>query len=660
METAPKDQSASKSLWKRLLTAVLLSMAAYAAVTLLTWNLNEQARRMSFTPMGVTQSNPVNQACFISDPDSCYWVHYTGQVLKDGGWGVNWTDSDNAPYGREVHWSPVPIWWLAFLSQFFTGSVDSRLNWAAYLANPVLFFLSMSAIAIAIFRRFGPGIALIVWLSILGSPTFWAAFQPTRAGHLSWQFLTSLGTIFCLAAANFGYLCPKFDCSKPLLAEQIRNRRWFILSGLSTGIGLYLGMPNTILTVIPVVTVSIVLAITLRGSPHFQAECWQFWAVFAAGSSFTLYLIQYWPRLPMRLEVNHPLYSIALLAAGFFVAGFRDLWIKRTSQNFIRAVIPISILLGTAAVVAFAPLDWLYLRDPYMLKLHRNIQEFQPLLHSRSELLLLIFYFGPAFFASLIGVTVLVRRRNWSYQEGLFLGSALGCAILAAASLAQARWHLYFSVAAIPLVISAYQLSFEPAIRLKLTFLLNAAVPIITGFFLLDKVGYPAYLTITNGFAPETVQALVSREMVRLVRAQTSSRSQPSITLTDWNSAPYFVLYGEKVIASLYWENIAGIQAYHNILENPDLDAARKLMEDRRIDFLAASCPLKKSTTLPDGPGHHAAEGNELVNLLHNPKAVPPSWLQPVKVEQIQVGAEKFELRLYQPTTSAKMITGNE
>lgn len=659
METAPKDESVGSSGWKPLLTAVSLSMAVYVVVTFLSWNLNERARRICFAPVGVTQSEATNLGYFIADPDSCYWVYYAEQILKHGGWRVSWTDSDNAPYGREVHWSPVPIWWLIFLSQFFSGSLDSRLNWAAYLASPVLFFLGLLTIAIAVSRRFGPRIATIVCLSILGSPTFWGAFQPTRAGHLSWQFLASFGTIFCLVAANFGYPRSEIGDSNGLLAEQVRNRRWFILSGLSTGIGLYLGMPNTILTVIPVVTIAIALAITLRRSPHFQPECWRLWAVFAFGSSFVLYLIEYWPRLPMRLEVNHPLYSMALLATGLFVAGFRDLCIKRTAKIFIRVAIPISILLGAAAVLAFAPLDWLYLRDPYLLKLHGNIREFQHLLDSAGELLVLLFYFGPAFFASIIGGAVLVRRRNWSYQEALFLGSVAGCVILAVVSLAQARWHLYFSVAAVPLLISTYQLSYEPAIRLKLTFLLNATVLITTGFFLLNKVGYPAYLTITNGFAPETVQALVSREMVRLVQAQKSNHNSRPITLTDWNSAPSFVLNGEAVIGSLYWENLAGIHASHDMLENLDLDAARKLIEERRIDFLAASYPLKESSTSLKAPKRQAVEGERLAELLNNPKAVPPSWLQLLKMEQVQVGDQKFELRLYQPTTAAKMITGN-
>jgi hypothetical protein len=118
------------------------------------------------------------------------------------------------------------------------------------------------------------------------------------------------------------------------------------------------------------------------------------------------------------------------------------------------------------------------------------------------------------------------------------------------------------------------------------------------------------------------------------------------------------VFYGGAVVGSLYWENLVGIGAYSRIFENPDLDAVHELITDRQVDFLATSYPLKgnDSSSLKK-PVPPATGTKHLADLLSNPDAIPPPWLQLVKSEQIQIGSQRFELRVYRPATNAKLIT---
>ena len=79
--------------------------------------------------------------------DGCHWIMHTQKMLHDGGWRIRFTDNDNAPDGREIHWSHSFIWWLIILGKIhstITGlplpasvEVSGSMRVAAVMASMV-------------------------------------------------------------------------------------------------------------------------------------------------------------------------------------------------------------------------------------------------------------------------------------------------------------------------------------------------------------------------------------------------------------------------------------------------------------------------------------------------------------------------------------------
>ena len=63
--------------------------------------------------------------------DARWWVMHAKQMLREGSWRVRYTATDNAPDGREVHWSSLLSWLLCGMAGVWAGifgqPMDTRL-----------------------------------------------------------------------------------------------------------------------------------------------------------------------------------------------------------------------------------------------------------------------------------------------------------------------------------------------------------------------------------------------------------------------------------------------------------------------------------------------------------------------------------------------------
>src|SRR5471030_2969060 len=110
----------------RLWAVALLAMMAIVATDTLvrlhsTWNLTAGSRNLApvtdaSSPSGYAAGQHELVLPYIG-MDGYHWVMQTQQMLGDGNWRVRHVDYDNAPDGREVHWSSLFRWWLAGLAE---------------------------------------------------------------------------------------------------------------------------------------------------------------------------------------------------------------------------------------------------------------------------------------------------------------------------------------------------------------------------------------------------------------------------------------------------------------------------------------------------------------------------------------------------------------
>ncbi len=84
---------------------------------------------------------------FFFDNDCYYWVNYAQRMARDGMWRIRDAEVDNAPFGREMHWSQS----LAELESgfgkvraWFTGdSWLEAISQEEVCVNPVMFLITV-------------------------------------------------------------------------------------------------------------------------------------------------------------------------------------------------------------------------------------------------------------------------------------------------------------------------------------------------------------------------------------------------------------------------------------------------------------------------------------------------------------------------------------
>lgn len=189
-------------------------------------------------------------------PDSFYWVVYASHLVETGSWRIRHTEVDNPPDGREVHWNSASMWWLVTLGKvrsIFTGEDHvTALENAAPWANPILFALAMTLMALAVTRRMGVIPGLLTALVMLHFKALQDDISYANVDHHGIQLLAALGQIVTLVLAGAGYFreeaAPKLPTQHeslwlrapvPLTREEAR--RWFIWAGVFGALGLWFG-----------------------------------------------------------------------------------------------------------------------------------------------------------------------------------------------------------------------------------------------------------------------------------------------------------------------------------------------------------------------------------------------------------------------------------
>ena len=175
----------------------------------------EKISRISFaeTPIGRTQVSPgareENLMLPHSSVDARWWVIHTRQMLREGAWRVRQTPLDNAPEGREVHWSSFLMWVLAGLAWIRSiGTGDPAWHFvadAALAAGPLLMTVLFLGLFWSARRAFGSAPALTYLLSLLTCNAVLRTFQLGEADHHGIVLAFASACVLCLLAGGSGF-----------------------------------------------------------------------------------------------------------------------------------------------------------------------------------------------------------------------------------------------------------------------------------------------------------------------------------------------------------------------------------------------------------------------------------------------------------------------
>ena len=630
------------------MTVVALGAAAYAK-----WSAIDKISAVSFTevaPHSVKLPPGAREEHLVlpnSSVDARWWVVHTKKMLRDGTWRVRGTALDNAPDGREVHWSSFLMWVLALLAWVRSCGTGQSVEWfvadAAVAAGPLLMVLFFTVLWWTARRAFGWLPATFYLLVLLTTQGVVRTFELGEADHHGIVLAFASACALCLVAGGAGF-ARRTDATAP---------RWFIASGLTGAAALWVSA-STALPILAGLGTGGLLAGWFFGRSKaptpLRPDLWLVWGVAGCLGSLAFYFLEYFPRhMGWRLEVNHPLYAFAWLGGSWLLCrileGRRDgKFPFRKSGDWVKAVLCVVVAAAPIAAITMAGDRVFWVSDTFLLALHKEyISEFQSIAgilrwkgQEQNALVWIILYFW-------IWVIFAGAMALWFSQKGdghfrrallLLLPATM---IMQMLSFWQVRWSsaafALWALWGLILVAALLRLDSERVWR-GVALSVVAVVPWIA--LLLGPLPAAAFATKAERTCLDTPLGedvggnLLIRDVThRLVQA---SPGQVPTVLTGPNTSTEMVYHGGvRVLGTLYWENMPGLKKAAEIFAATTEEETKRLLAEAGVTHIVvpswSNFGEAYAKLLAKARGQDLAGPSYLDNVLKTEEF--PVWLRP-------------------------------
>jgi len=495
----------------------------------------------------------------FGEADTANWIIQTQTMIAEGDWRVRRVDHDNAPDGREVHWSAPFRWWLAALA-WIDGAASGRspglsVERAVLYSGPVMFLGLLAGAGTLLWRRFSPLAAAVFAIGAIATRPFELDFTAGIADHHGLANICAMLTVLFFVTGSG---------SEPRSGD----RRWFAASGVAGGLGLWISAA-TIVPVLAGLGAGLLAAgMFSRRTPvrpmwMTNPQLLRLWGRIGGGVSLAGWLVEYFPgEMSMRLEVNHPLYAVAWVGAAELLRAATI-----ALRDGPRALAPRDRLAGgIGGVAAMLPLvviaifpAMFVVADPFLWRLHSlHIAEFQGLgrLLSGETLRGAISVCAPVLL--LVPPFWTVLRKGTSPEARAAFVLALSPAVLAwMMGAGQVRWlGLAFAVS-VPAFALAIRTDEGAARRAGASFFawLIAAFAV----FAPGLAGATWRAVNAREFTTDNLRALAVRDVAHWLRMR-SGEERPVVGGSPSSTTMLSYYGGAKGVGTLYWENSEGLK----------------------------------------------------------------------------------------------------
>lgn len=619
-------------------------VGALLAVALLVighaWVLSAHAQRLSrlsATESASALSHRLIRPEFAADGN--LWLIFAERLAAGESLRIRDTHVDNAPAGREVHWSNGYAWWLALCGKFTAALCDEplplALERASLWANLPLFLVGLSLVGWWVGRRYGALAGGLALLALLGNRALYGGFWPGNVDHHGIVVLALVGCVLGAAALVDGL---------PSGASEPIRSRLALWSGVWGGVAMWISAA-TALPVIAALGLGALVAArysSAQAATTNRAESWRRWGRSGALTSLAFYFLEYFPdHLGWRLEVNHPLYAAAWWAGAELLAVLVEQ--PRTSNSrptsLARTTLwTLPLILLPLALIAFFPAQVFLPADRIVAGLHGLILEFLPLWvrlpiegpAANYETLFVI----PGFYA--LGFWLWGKRPE---DRALIAFAVVPLAVSHVMGIWQARWtggaifgELILDIAAARAFSTRTQFS-----RL----LVPALALIVTLPDLWPRTREAIELADPAARMPGDDRQLFLRHCAAAMRTRLPANA---VVWSTPNTSLDLVYYGGfRTLGTLYWENRAGLQAMSSLAAATTDAEAEALIRRHGVTHLA----LFTDDDVLD----------EIVRVAH-PSGTPEQRNATFAVRVFRAGAIPAWLRALPDLTTATPTTG--
>ena len=593
----------------------------------------------------VVPETPMRQVLPATYADTQMWVRHAVASEAAGELRVWRTRADNAPDGREVHWSSSVVWLLRLASWFqeLMGSehgpraIEESVVW---LNAPLLIGLVclLSGWAAA---RAGAGAGVIVACGMVGHARFYDGFLPANVDHHGLVNAAVLGLLLGFLVMGAGWWKAERSGRAPALPGSLAvARRGAIISACCGAIGLWLSTAS----VAPVIALAGVAGLVLtiwsgraagQAGAQFEPAVWQLWGRLGALLSFLFYLMEHAPdNFGLRLEVNHPLYAIAWWGGGEAIALLGRWYLARQRGDSPRfpagkfmcaltasAVPLLTIVVGGRSVFLVA--------DPLVGGLGKFVAEgmpFSAVFASRS--LRALMYELPSV---LLIIPAIMIWRVRPGPRGIVTGALIVITLATfGLGLIQYRWFQTASAAEITLLIALFSAGHDSPPRRQWWRIVLVAV----ACFLL-----PLGILVTNELLENRRGVVFSSDLLQPLYRDVAAvlrRDQPQgeiVVLAGPDATAGIGYFGKfSGLGTLYWENADGLHASARILTAVTDDEARRLIRRHGVTHVVM---IARGNFIAEYfrllyPGRPLEEGKVTFGYRLGTGQGLPGWLRPV------------------------------
>jgi tetratricopeptide (TPR) repeat protein len=623
---------------------------------------------------GVALTTPLKQAYPAFAADAQTWVRHALTLSEGKQVRLRHTDIDNAPYGREVHWNSAWGWAIALagrVDHWVSGApVPEATERITVWLTPLTLILLTIVVSSWVAGRAGALAGAVAAIAIVGHPRVYEGFFPCYVDHHG--LLTMAVVAMAIGSLMMGagwWKAAEAGAGRVLPASPEMARQAAVFSGLSGALGMWVSAASVIppigmIGAAGLLTVLVFGRTARDGGSNFDPTVWRIWGRVGAGASFGFYLLEYFPNhLGLRLEANHPLYSLAWLGGGEIIAQLGQRWLGGKGAPPSRrnlglalaavAVAPLTILLGGTRVFVVS--------DPFLSQLHKMyIQEFLPLWVTIRGM-------GWRTFSSVVGLEnlpllvglgmVMVQRRRVAVVVGF---ATMAGVMFTAVAWTQSRWLLNASgfQVGLALILIGY-FTHNSRLWLRWTVGLLAAVAVFMPYAF-ERITAGKSDVASRRVGPKDANAALFRDVAQIIRA-----SQPEgniVLLTSPNSSTAIGYYGRfQTMGTLYWENNSGLQAAAAVLSATSPGAAAELVRKYKITHIAM---ISEENFIEPyfrllNPGAQAAEFKKSFGYQLLVERVIPTWLQmipynvPADLAALNVSALLFKVAFDQTPADA-------
>ena len=517
---------------------------------------------------------------FASDAQT--WVRHALSLIEGDNVRLRHTDNDNAPAGRDVHWNSAWAWTIAGAGHVYeraTGvPIANAVERATLWLNPLALLAIIAIFASWAWRRVSPLAGIFVVAAFSLHERLLEGFFPSFVDHHG-----------LLAASVFGIVLGGYA-----IASGKAPRPGAIFSALCGAFGMWVSAASVVPAIACTGLGAAAAFIAQRGGAdraqmQAQANAWRLWGRVGAAASLFFYALEYFPQyLSWRLEVNHPLYSLAWLAGGELVAQVSERLAAPASERWRRPFAiawPIAALLPVPLAVVVAGPAALLFMDPFMARLHTTyIQEFQPLWRApHASTAFIVRNMGLEAMVLATAIAALVVRREG--RAPLAFAAVTAAPLLALAWL-QARWQLNASAAIACVTLALLEL-WTAGRAPRARWIALAAVVAI----LYLPGGFLRYYGTRVAVAEHRVGTRDAAYALARDIAATLRASQPRgeiVMLASPNASTTIGYYGRfRTLGTLYWENAAGLKAAAAIFSARDDGEAQRLVRAHGVTHVA-------------------------------------------------------------------------